>query len=160
MSVTISGSGQIIKQVIQTVKSDIFTASGSSAWTNITGLSASITPTNASNKILVILSVGMVAGNNDIGLCVARNGTPIFIGDAAGTRTRVTMGNFYQTGDGLPAHSTYLDSPATTSAVTYQAQAWILSGAYFCMNEQESDADYIYRLRAASSITLMEVAYA
>lgn len=161
MSVTISGNGQIIKQVVQVVKTDAFTASGSSAWANITGLAASITPTNASNKILVMVSIGSVCCSNDGGLGLTRNGTQVFMGDTAGTRTRVTSGNYSQwNSGGGGTHFTYLDSPASTSAQTYQVQGWILSGATMAINLQNSDSDLFYRLRSASSITVMEVAYA
>ena len=55
MSVTISGSGQIIKQVV----SSTFTSAFSSSSTSFTpiGLSATITPTNAANKIFIIVSI-------------------------------------------------------------------------------------------------------
>lgn len=161
MSVTISGSGQIIKQVIQVVKTDAFQASNSGTFINIPGLSASITPTNSANKILVMVSIGSISATNGGALGITRNGTQIFMGDAAGTRTRVTSGDYSSWNSaGGGTHFTYLDSPATTSAVTYQAQAWVWSSSTISINEQGNDSDLVYRTRSASSITLMEVAYA
>jgi molybdopterin-binding protein len=58
MSVTISGSGQIIKQVVQGTLTSTVSISGSS-WQS-TGLTATITPTSASSKILVSISCGAV----------------------------------------------------------------------------------------------------
>ena len=51
-----------------------------------------------------------------------------------------------------------LDSPATTSATTYKVQGKINYGTgTFYVNRQVNDADQTYIIRAASTITLMEV---
>jgi hypothetical protein len=42
-----------VLQVVSTSKTDTFSSSSSGSWIDITGLSATITPTNSSNKILV-----------------------------------------------------------------------------------------------------------
>jgi hypothetical protein len=57
-----SGVGGKVLQVVQTVKSDTFSSS-SATFVDITGLSASITPSSASNKILVMVSLNI--GSND-----------------------------------------------------------------------------------------------
>ena len=90
---------------------------------------------------------------------IARGTTPIGIGDAAGVRIRVGSA-----AHGSPDHQgnitmTFLDSPATTSAVTYNA--------YVCntqpttrtvfVNRCENDPDQQDRTRAASTITVMEI---
>jgi len=164
MAVTISGSGQIIKQVIQTVKTDTFSYSGSSL-VDITGLSVSITPTSSSNKILVMCHVGvggkywnttgttlnLVRGSTNI-LTAASNGYSVFFNALAGT-----IGNTDYAGTVLPL--IYLDSPATTSATTYKVQVGN------CINA--TDTGYINRTivdvvntRTTSTITVMEIAYA
>ena len=52
----------------------------------------------------------------------------------------------------------FLDSPATTSAVTYKLQMRSLnSGRLFHLNRHHSDADGIGSPRTASSLTVMEV---
>lgn len=79
MSVTISGSGQIVKQVV--------TATSSTAVTNntstyvSTGLTANITPSNSANKILVTASVPIQFGSSNyivIGIRVSRGGTIVY----------------------------------------------------------------------------------
>ena len=50
MAVTINGSGQIISQVISTFLTTTFTST-STTYTDVTGLSVTITPINSANKI-------------------------------------------------------------------------------------------------------------
>ena len=52
-----------VLQVVSTAKSDQFTTS-STSFTDVTGMSATITPTSSSSKILVIFSVGLVGNSN------------------------------------------------------------------------------------------------
>jgi hypothetical protein len=87
-----------------------------------TGLTASITPTSASNKILVLVNqaaVGKDTGNISSGCIVKllRNSTDIcfFAGPAGYTQT-----NIYNLG--FSVSTSFLDSPATTSSVTYKTQ--------------------------------------
>ena len=82
MALTLSGDGDItglavgslppnvigggaVLQVVQTVKSDVF-SSTSGSYVDITGMSASITPTSASSRIAVFISftAGSTAINN------------------------------------------------------------------------------------------------
>lgn len=163
MSVTINGSGQVITQVVQIVKTDTFTSTASS-FTDITGLTATITPTSASNKILVMASV--VIGhtlNYFVMLRIARGGSAILQGDVAGSR-RQTLGMIYS----YPALSPtaneqttwshqVIDSPASTSPLTYSVQAMQDSGATHYVNRLMRDDNASYEPRSASSLILMEI---
>jgi hypothetical protein len=118
-----SGSGKLA-QVVSTSKTDTFTSS-STSFTDITGLSVSITPTSATSKILVI---AQVSGSMDTSVAslffrMMRDSTAINIGDAASTRTRATFGfsNTIQA-ESVVGNASFLDSPATTSATTYKMQ--------------------------------------
>ena len=51
MSVSLYGSGQTVVQLQTTTKTNSFTTSAGTTWTDITGLSVTITPNNSSNKI-------------------------------------------------------------------------------------------------------------
>lgn len=164
MSVTISGNGQIIKQVISVTKSDTFTMSGTT-FTNITGLSASITPTNASNKILVLFEVVGSASTNfySVALRITRNGTAIALPTSPGTSRLAGAATFRSTSS--PAFTTtsalpYLDSPATTSPLTYTIQMAVESGGTGYVNRSADDSDNTANVRGISNIILMEVAYA
>ena len=163
MSVTISGSGQIIKQVIQTVVTSSFTTTSGTA-TDITGLTATITPTNSANKILVFTNINHAEDSSTPypKLFLQRNGTNIGLGDAIGSAVQVSTGAY--AGGAVdsvlyPATMMYLDSPATTSAVTYKWQVYTFSGRTFYLNRTGTTGD-TNRTSASSSITLMEVAYA
>lgn len=95
-------------------------------------LSVSITPTSASNKILVM---GLFTGNSTntsvqyLGVKLARGATEIGSGDA--TTRNGTEGELHSSdslsGDYSKPTSVsalFLDSPATTSATTYKLQAF------------------------------------
>jgi hypothetical protein len=158
-------SGSIL-QVVSTVKTDTFSASltaGSTA--AITGLSASITPSATSSKILVLYSVslGVPSGGSGINLILRRNSTAINLGDASSSRTRVTSGGGVQGADAAAmsvGSFQFLDSPATTSAITYDLLIQNARNASEThhVNRGGGDADNAGAGRATSQITVMEVA--
>ncbi len=153
-------AGNVI-QVVQTVKTDTF-SSTSESFTAVTGMSATITPRSTSSKILVLatVNVGSDPSVTSSYVNLNRNGAAIFIGDAAGSRTRATSGRISSIADSNnPVGFEFLDSPSTTSSTTYsitlRSQA---SGQPVYVNRSGTDADNATRSRAASSITLMEIA--
>ncbi len=161
---TQSGFGKVL-QVVQTVKTDTFSYTGAT-FTDVTGLSASITPFSTSNKILVLMTINGSASNRYSAIRLLRDSTDIFIGDAASNRTRVTIpidSNHDETSQSYIARNmglTYLDSPSTTSSVTYKIQiANTTSSSYTTyINRPPIDGDYDYTTRSASNIVLMEIA--
>ena len=153
-------SGKVL-QVVSVVKTDRFTTtSGSNV--DITGYSASITPSNASNKILVMSTFNF--NNSSAGayakLQLLRGSTEIVQGDAAGSSTRVTAGSVI--GNNPAAEDlenvgfNYLDSPATTSEITYKWQVKTFSSRTFTFNGTQNTAD-ANQQNTASTITLMEI---
>ena len=153
-----------VLQVVSATKTD--TASTSSGTFNdITGLSVSITPTSATSKILVLLNV--LGGNNDGGAAVqlVRNSTAIAIATSAtGSRINASFGNYYNNGDANSTRGyglTHLDSPATTSSVTYKAQFRVgqtSGGREMYVNRANGNDDATYNIRTVSTITVMEIA--
>lgn len=162
MSVTISGSGQLPVQVVQTVKTDTFSTS-SGSYVNVTGLSASITPTNSANKILVLVNIGILsAASTNIIIGLTRAGTQIYNGDASGSikQSSAAYDTPFNYGAGSVSIS-YVDSPATTSSTTYQVQISTNGSATGYLNRTERDSSGSSGdARGASSIILMEIAYA
>lgn len=156
-SLGIGGTGKI-GQVLSTTKSDTFTASVSSL-TDITGLSISITPSSTSSKILVLASVpaSTLTGQRFfIGL--KRDSTQIAQGDSDGSRARVTSGARLETSEGFMDFSiNFLDSPSTTSSVTYQVTGFAQNNTAFYINRTYSDTNSNSNGRGASTITVMEV---
>ena len=151
-----------ILQVLQTVKTDTTTTT-STTFENISGLSVDITPSSASSKILVIidLSLGGPVTNTHC-VRIARGSTGIYIGDAVGSRPRASQALSYINGytyEIQTVHKTFLDSPNTTSATTYNAQWRRGSSGTFWLNRSARDSNNAdYDGRSASSITVMEVA--
>lgn len=160
MPVTIRGSGQVPVQIIQTVKTDTFVVAGAN-FVDITGMSVTITPTSASNKILIMATVNYNAGGGGSnGFRLVRNSTPICIADAAGSRPQFSS----MSQDGASSvwlytsNVNFIDSPSTTSATTYKIQAFSWYGGNFILNRTALDRDNSqYDARSASSIIVMEI---
>jgi hypothetical protein len=114
-----------------------------------TGVSATITPTSATSKILVIANQNGNLKNADTGLRIrlVRGATELTIIDSATTYTGSAASN-HSGGSGI----TYLDEPATTSATTYKTQFRTnVSGAQVLTNFNG------YSSSSFSSITLLEI---
>ena len=152
----VGGGGKVL-QVLSTTKSDTFSTS-STSFTDITGLSVSITPSSTSNKILIIYTVS--GGHNAHTFTrLMRDSTAISVGDTAGSRTSATTGNFYENSSGTMSYTysvSFLDSPSTTSATTYKGQQMTNSGTTY-INRSRSDTDANYAARTVSTITVMEI---
>jgi len=154
-----SGVGKIL-QVVQDVKTDTF-STNSQAFVDVTGLSVSITPSSASNKILVMVSLALGNNGTHSDARLMRDSTAIAIGNASSNRTRSTFHLSSVSNTDIPTPSmTWLDSPATTSAVTYKMQVAVpYSSSYVIyVNRGADDSDAGYAGRLVSTITVMEVA--
>jgi hypothetical protein len=159
----LSSPGHVL-QVVQSTKTDTFSSS-STSYTDVTGLSASITPSSTSSKILVLVNfnASVTATDNWHAYQILRGATAIHIGDTASSRTVASVGTALLTATGsnnvIENFSIgYLDSPSTTSATTYKLQGKVQSGQSFVINRSDLDADATYGIRTSSSIILMEVA--
>jgi len=100
-----------VLQVVQTTSNTGVTVTANT-YTTI-GSNVVITPSSASSKVLVQLTAGSMAYNaGDIAMRITRNGTEIMVqGRQAYTNANEWTGN--------PVKLMYLDSPNSTSAVTY-----------------------------------------
>lgn len=154
-----------VVQVKSTAKTDTFTTT-STTYTDVTGLTVAITPTSASNKVLIVAQVTVNApyGSNEFGPFRLSGGNATnYVGDTASARLRGVFGGFPGTTDlsgvCMSLSMVYLDSPATTSATTYAVQARTTAsvGGAIYVNRSANDADSELRTRGASSITAIEV---
>jgi hypothetical protein len=164
MAVTINGSGQVVVQVASTTLTSTFTST-STTYTDVTGLSVTITPTNSANKIFVMFNFQAAVTNNEYscGFQLVRGATAICLGDAASPRFQATSYNRSFSGNGDQSFAlamNFLDSPATTSATTYKIQGLAQSGATFAVNRTISDTSSSVIARFPATITVMEIAYA
>ena len=162
----VSRSGGIL-QVVSTTKTDTYSESVSAGGfsSTVTGLTATITPRSTSSKILVMVNV-TGSQSSDFGTAggrLVRDGSAIAVGDADGSRSLLTMysrNTFANTYGTLNASTEFLDSPATTSSVTYGFQMFNASSSALTthINRIHTDNNNSQSSRAVSSITLMEVA--
>ncbi len=146
-----AGGGKVLQVVYASTNNG---ASTSSATLADTGLTATITPSSATSKILVIYTqnaCGKSATNAAARMTIAllRGATVLQY------NTDVTaFTNSVSTLDvGVGASATYLDSPATTSATTYKTQ-FLSEGGLGTLYVQDS---YANTYKSASTITLMEI---
>ncbi len=159
-----AGANGGIIQVVCTVKTDASSFNvGNGATDDLTGLSASITPSSASNKILVMYNISYDSSQNNGkgGFRIKRDSTYIGDGASGGSRYLVNSGfsaNSNEDQSMLNTSNSFLDSPSTTSAVTYQ-MCMHGGGATLdvYVNRARSDANESDDPRTASSLILMEV---
>ena len=151
-------TGKIL-QVVQTTKTDTQSIQ-SQTFTDISGMSVTITPTSASSKILVMFSISVTTSSYGM-INLVRGSTDIFKGNSAGSRVNCTVAAITQNTYECETYShTFLDSPNTTSATTYKLTASTphQSSYIIYVNRAPTDTDYNYVPRPVSSITVMEVA--
>jgi hypothetical protein len=157
------GGGGIIQVVSTTFTGTWSGSSGSNTFDTVTDLNTTITPKFNTSKIFIMLFIGQwdSSGSNQRGgIRLLRDSTAICVGDAGSNRTRVSgtvVGSNANTDTNGGFHINFLDSPATTSAVTYKVQS-MTEGSYTTyVNRSASDADSSSVTRGASTLTLMEV---
>lgn len=154
-------AGSVI-QVQQAIITSVFSAT-STSFTDITGVSVSITPSSSSSKILVMASMYRGATSAvQTRFRLMRSGSPIYISDAAGSRSQSSAGSYVGNAD-VGYHFTsvdikYVDSPSTTSAVTYNVQLACQGGETIYIGRTGTDGDGVTTMRAPASIIVMEVA--
>ena len=162
-------TGKIL-QVVSTAKTDTFSeslAANTNSSTNC--IQVQITPSSTSSKVLIMVTLhgsstywGGVSQGAYQGRLV-KNGSNLVVGDTAGGRNRMTMragdgdGNSVEEGMAF----TYLDSPSSTSLLTYGVRLDnVDNGAQtLYLNRSPDDGDTVVNItRTVSTITAMEVA--
>jgi hypothetical protein len=157
--------GGKILQVVTVSLSTFFSVSvASQAGADITGLSTTITPTSASSKILVLWSLtggtltsfveGVISGR------IVRDSTNVGVGTEAG-RTPIGAGMLIVASDNAnfaQANQSFVDSPATTSQLTYKLQVVNNTNGNHTFVVNRAASTTANAPTAFSTITLMEVA--
>jgi hypothetical protein len=158
-----AGGGGKILQVVSATKTDVFSASVASAGTYSTdAFTIAITPSSASSKIFITgnINIGSSNGNNVAAAALFRNGTIVLRGDADSSRSRTLMGRAATGGIAsiTPTGFAILDSPSTTSSVTYSIRIATDGAGTVYLNRAQEDPDNDFIFRSASSMVAMEVA--
>jgi hypothetical protein len=164
--------GKILQVVTGELTSHVQMATTS--WQN-TGLTANITPSATSSKILITVSFGKAQttqsnGDHTYSMRLLRqvggtNYDSDLNGVADGSRSRALFsqgGHSYNASHSMGGFSiTGVDSPNTTSEITYYAQAWPQSGSYPLIlngvSNNTNDAN-TYHSRTKAILTMMEIA--
>ena len=116
---TPAGGGKVLQVVNATTST--FTSNSTSTYADVSGLTASITPSSATSKNLVLVSANGLyksAGNTDNGvrLRLVRGATSILVIESIVGWTNSLLANT------TASSTSYLDSPSTTSSTTYKVQ--------------------------------------
>ena len=149
---TPAGGGKVLQVVSATTTTS--TTIASTSYTDTT-LTASITPSSATSKILVIFtqtgSHGRTANTSAVGLKLLRDATTIFdIGGGGIQSDYVEAVGSTEIQRRIVISGSYLDSPSTTSATTYKTQGRVyLTTSSGTSTYQQSSTP--------SSIILMEI---
>ena len=155
-----AGVGGKVLQVVSTLKSSASTIlTDSDNGTNIPGLSATITPSSTSSKILITASVTYSMAGDTYGtlgtVFITRGSTRIGVG-GNNQASQTTVGQNESSVQAIvTVPITFLDSPSTTSATTYNIQI---------MNNLGGDQTMYVNARknagakGSSTITVMEIA--
>ena len=167
----LNSTGSVL-QVKSTVDSDVQSIAG---LTFADVISVSITPTSSSSTILVMCNLNISAATSDAsqtaarytGVKLYRDSTQMAVNsDASGNQAKVwfscnsTEGNnsgFQQNN----ASGSFMDSPSTTSAITYKITAGNTydSNYYTYINRPSygSTDNYGYNHKGVSTLTVMEI---
>ena len=141
------GGGIIQVKMTQTINSGSQYSTGSGTYVDVTGYNCSITPTSTTSKILVTLNPIFLLNNGSgtsqkVALKLLRDSTSLLDQNDFCTHQ---VGNAEADYLGVAGYFQYLDSPSSTSALTYKVQV-----------KQHAGGGTTY-MQASSSIMLQEV---
>lgn len=140
---------------LQAVKTDTASTSSPSFGT-VTGLTQAFTPASVSQKVLIRAAVMISAGAAGSTFRLTRDGSALVEGDSAGSLIRAHGYSFNANiyGTDLIAIE-FLDTPGTTSEVTYAFQLAVLSSGTVYVNRCQSEANSASFARGVSTLTII-----
>ena len=146
--------------VLQVVQITSVVQSTSTSGSDVDLFTAAITPSSTSSKILVSTTIFHGKGNDET-FYMSRNGTKI-AGVGSGGTAYISVGSFYNSDNSVARDSAtmaslsyqYLDSPSSTSEVTYKIGHMSPSSPTFYINRAETAGQGFGR----STLTLTEIA--
>lgn len=146
-------SAGTVLQVVSTTKTDTF-STASTTFVDLTSLSVSITPTSATNKILIIVDTNYSPSGASTLLVfnLVRGATNISQPATAPTYTGSFTAYTNAADTQLTPSFNFLDSPATTSSTTYKIQIKTNLGTAYVNRRISTDT------ASTSTITVMEIA--
>ena len=161
---TTATAGKIL-QVLQTVKTDVF-STNSTSYVAVTGLTQAITAASTSNKILI--NITLYGGNSGsqyaVAFKLAKDSTAMdgnTIGAASGNDQESGTFRFRNSADthAEEASFMYLDTPADTNSHTYGLLMKVFNSSYYGrLGTTGTNGNYTQHMRCPCTITVMEVA--
>ena len=161
------GTGKIL-QVVSTTFTETTSASCGGGINDLSGLSVSITPSSASSQVyfhamIPYMYYDAASSTRRGGFILKRNGTNLVVPTSPGSRL-YALGWFFDYRPDDPwdslhlASISWLDSPSSTSAVTYQLAAGGNSGGgVIYVNRSQADTDSGNYPRSVATLIAMEV---
>ena len=149
-----------VLQVQSVTKTDVF-SHNTTTYADVTGLTVSITPSSTTSKILITGHITTGGLDRSPRLVLLRNSTPICISTETGGNVSILsdarLGNVRH---GVANGFSFLDSPSTTSQVTYkwQIKEGNSGGTVYVNKTGFTDSSIDANENATSTITLMEIA--
>jgi hypothetical protein len=158
-------SAGAVLQVVQTVDTTQVSSSGYSSFTDLGGLSVTITPSSSSNKIMLLTTIGTLDHSQNtyqMHMRYTRNGTAILT-QSSGSQTTTTQSvrgilSGDTNGQNCCVIPLLIDTPSSTSALTYKVQLYNYNGNTFYYNRTANNTDSAGFNAPQSTITAMEIA--
>lgn len=162
------GGGKVL-QVVQSTKKDTDSSSSSgTSFVDIAGTDQAaagsvwcvkITPAATSSKILCTYTITCgTSGSATVQLRLVRDSTDVFLAASPSSRVDTSSIAGVPHNDAMQSSSmAYLDSPSSTSELTYKVQWAAISGHTVYCNRSLTDTDSASYQRSASSITVVEI---
>jgi hypothetical protein len=163
LGLNVSGSVLQVQSATKTAPDSYALATG--VHTDVSGLSVTLTPSSSSSKFLITFTVHLgcstTTSNPYVVLSRVIEGTnsSVALGDAKDSRTRSTAAAGYISSSDYTLQSVsqnYLDSPATTSPVTYKIKVGGFASRTFFLNQ--TNVSNNEGNTASSTITVIEIA--
>jgi hypothetical protein len=156
----VDGSFGKVLQVQQGILTGPFASTTATTWLDV--VTVDITPSSTSSKIYVSFNLNaMVISNNQRAGCrMARDSTGIGVATSVGSRTASSVSFTGLTGHELQQKNmsnSILDTPSTTSQITYRLQVHCENTTEIKVNVDDGDGNSSSYYRSASTITVMEI---
>jgi hypothetical protein len=151
------GIGGKLGQVVTADKTDVFTTS-STSYVDVTGWTATITPSATSSRIVVMYSTGTSCNTGAYtAFQIVRGATAVGNAAASGSRSAANKAYLDNNGTGgFAVSGMYVDSPSTTSATTYKIQVKVHANT-LTIGATLTNQDNAATFTSLTNITLWEI---
>jgi hypothetical protein len=144
----LSGVGKIL-QVSSLITTSTSQTLATATYTDLTSMTLSITPSSTLNKILLVSNVqaNLNGAGRGFGLAYVRNST--IIAYTGNVNQNYSLFNANTGALYAPISFVYIDSPSSTSSITYKIQASTYNGTTIAFNDGSSYNPTFYAMEIA-----------